>query len=217
MFDIHNIAFSILNYPLSWIELLGVITGLAAVYLAAKNKVINFYIALVNSFLYFLIFYQYQLYSMMLLQVVYFTLSAYGIYSWSHPNKKQEKLGITLLNAKARIIILVAILIAGFLWGTGVIHFAELFPENIEKPAYPYIDAVLTMASVVAEVLLTRKKVENWAIWMAVDFSSVILYAVIGIYFTAVLYAVYFVIGTNAFFAWRKEVKSSSSSSSIKV
>ena len=67
-FAIDYTVFTIWSYPLSLLELLGVLTGVVAVYLASRGKVINFYIGLVNNVLYFLLFYQYQLYSMMLLQ-----------------------------------------------------------------------------------------------------------------------------------------------------
>ena len=84
------IAFTVLGYSLSWLELAGVLTGLAAVSLAAMGKVINFYIGLVNNVLYFIIFYQNQLYSMMLLQVVFFSLccTVYTVGASQMNNKK---------------------------------------------------------------------------------------------------------------------------------
>lgn len=199
------IAFTVLGYSLSWLELAGVLTGLAAVSLAAMGKVINFYIGLVNNVLYFIIFYQNQLYSMMLLQVVFFSLCCYGIYSWSKPNEQQKKLKISLLKVHWRIVIGIIIIVAGLLWARLVVYFSELFPENIETPACPNIDALLTMASIAGQALLTRKKLENWALWMMIDASSTVFYATLGLYFTAILYSVYFCIGTRAFFRWRKE------------
>lgn len=204
-FDIHTICCTLWGYSLSWLELAGVLTGLAGVTLASFGKVANFYFGLVNNILFFVIFYQCQLYSMMLLQVVYFALCCYGIYSWSKPNEKQEKLKISNLNIHQRIISGMMIVLAGFLWAQLVVYFAGMFPEHIEEPAYPYIDALLTMASISGQTLLTRKKVESWGLWMIIDSSSAVFYAVMGIYFTAALYAVYFCIGTHAFFAWRKE------------
>ena len=204
-FDIQNTAFTLLGYPLSWLELLGVLTGLAAVLLASMGKVTNFYIGFVNNVLYFAIFYQHQLYSMMLLQAVYFSLCCYGIYSWSKPNERQEKLKISNLNIHQRIIIGIMLIVAGIVWAKFVVYFSNLYPEHIKTPAYPSIDALLTIASIAGQILLTRKKMESWALWMVIDFSSTILYAVMGMYFTAALYGVYFFISTRAFFAWRKE------------
>ena len=62
--------FSVWGYPLSVLEFLAVLTGLAAVYLASKAKSVNFIFGMINNVLYFTLFFRFHLYSMMLLQVV---------------------------------------------------------------------------------------------------------------------------------------------------
>jgi nicotinamide mononucleotide transporter len=87
----------------------------------------------------------------------------------------------------------------GVKWG------AQLLPENIKEPQYPMVDAILTTASVVAQILLTRKKIDNWVIWVLVDVIYIGLFLMVGMYWTAGLYVVYTGIAVNAVFSWRKE------------
>jgi nicotinamide mononucleotide transporter len=204
LFDINNIFINILNYNLSYLEFFGVITGIAAVYLASLEKAVNFYIGIINFVLYFIFFYQYRLYSMMLLQAVYFFINIYGIYSWSKRSSGNELIKISPLKNRQRAFLVLLTLAVAAVWAYFVITVSAKFPEHIEKPAYPYIDALITIASIVAQILLTRKKIDNWVIWIVADFASVILYCVMGIYFTAILYACFWLIAVKAFFNWKK-------------
>ena len=55
------------------------------------------------------------------------------------------------------------------------------------------------MFSIIAQVLLMGRRIENWPVWLQVNTISVPLYASRGLYLTAALYAAYF----NALVAWR--------------
>jgi nicotinamide mononucleotide transporter len=205
-FDINNIFFKLFNYNLSYLEFFGVITGFLAVYLAAKEKVINFYFGLINVVLYFVIFYQQHLYSLMFLQAVYFIINSYGIYSWTKRDNSQQLIKVTTLTNRQRLYLVLIIFSVASVWAYGVVSISAKFPQYIEKPAFPYIDALITIASIAGQILLTRKKLENWAIWIIADFVSVILFCKMEIYFTSILYFCFFIIGINAFIAWKKEL-----------
>ena len=81
------------------------------------------------------------------------------------------------------------------------------YPMYIEQANYPYTDAMLTMASVVAQLLLTRKKLDNWMIWMVVNTISIVLYVMMGMYFTVLLYGIYLIIAFTAYRNWYKELQ----------
>jgi len=206
MFDINNIFVTVFEYNLSYLEFFGVITGLLGVYLAAREKVINFYFIILSSIFYFAFFYQYQLYSLMMLQLVYCVINIYGIHSWTKRNENLQTIKITALSNRQRAYTSLLIILVAVLWAYIVINISTKFPQYIEKPAFPYIDALITIASIAAQILLTRKKIDNWVIWIIVDSTCVILYCVMGIYFTAVLYACFLLIGTKALISWRKEL-----------
>jgi len=208
MFDINNIFITIFEYNLSYLEFLGVITGILCVYFAAREKVINFFFIIVSSICYFAFFYQCRLYSLMILQLIYCVISIYGIYSWTKRNEQQQTIKITVLSNKQRVYIVLSVISVAVIWAYFMVNISEKFPDFIEKPAYPYIDATITIASIAAQILLTRKKIDNWIIWIITDTAAIILYCKMGIYFTAILYACFLIIGINAFISWKKELNS---------
>ena len=59
--------------------------------------------------------------------------------------------------------------------------------------------------SLVAQVLLARKVVENWLIWVFVDTIYVGIYIVKGLDATAVMYAIYIPIALLGYIDWRKD------------
>lgn len=200
--------FTLWGYPLSVLELVGVLTGFAAVLFASKAWAVNFLFGLVNAVAYFLLYFQYHLYSVMLLQIVYFSFSIYGYYHWKHPKveeadgKLEQRIG--LLSWKARILWIVGILVIGAFWGWGVIHFQAKFPSYFAPPAFPWLDAILTMGSVVAQYLLSRKIWENWILWIVLDGFSTVMYASLGMVFTAFLFGTFTIIAFRAIFEWKK-------------
>jgi nicotinamide mononucleotide transporter len=68
----------------------------------------------------------------------------------------------------------------------------------------PWLDALPTVGSVTATVLLGRKRVENWPLWVAVNVFSVGLFAYKGLWLTVLLYAVFAVLAVAAWREWRK-------------
>jgi nicotinamide mononucleotide transporter len=200
--------FTLWGYPLSVLELVGVLTGLAAVLFASKAWAINFLFGLVNAMAYFVLYYQQRLYSVMLLQIVYFCFSIYGYYFWKHPkpekadNKQEQR--IQILTWQRRWFSLDIILVTGILWGWSVIHLQACFPEYFDPPTYPWLDAVITMGCLVAQYLLSRKIWENWVIWIVLDAASTIMYACLGMVFTSLLFGVFTLIAIKALIDWRK-------------
>ena len=191
---------------MNWLEIIAVVFGVVAIWLASKGEVVNFGIGLVNCVLYGILFGREGLYSGMILQGIYFVINLYGLYSWRKPKKELDKeLKVMWLTAKERMMIVMMIVVTGALWGMGVKYGAQLLPENIQEPQYPMVDAILTTASVVAQILLTRKKIDNWVMWVIVDVVYIGLFLMVGMYWTAGLYVVYTGIAVNAVFSWNKE------------
>ncbi len=191
---------------MNYLEIIAVVFGVVAIWLASKGRVVNFGIGLVNCVLYGILFGREGLYSGMILQGIYFVINLYGLYSWRKPEVDTDKeLKIMWLTMKERVLVGVVIVATGVLWGMGVKWGAQLLPENIQEPQYPMVDAILTTASVVAQILLTHKKIDNWVIWVLVDVVYIGLFLMVGMYWTAGLYVVYTGIAVNAVFSWRKE------------
>lgn len=203
-FQIENIAFQILGYPISYVELIGTLFGLFSVYFASKANILTWGTGIVNEFFLFILFFQVQLYADMFLQVYFFIVSIYGWYNWK--TKTAEKM-ISEINFRNKFMLAAAILtlslLSGFLFSN--IHF--YLPEYFKvKAAYPVIDSFVMVSSIVATVLLAKKKIENWYLWIAVDLVCVVLYFKKGVYFLSLEYFIFLGLASYGLYHWKKQL-----------
>ena len=63
LFSVNNIAFTILSYPMSYIEFIGTILYLWSVWLIARKQMLTWPVGIVSVLLYMALFYQIRLYS----------------------------------------------------------------------------------------------------------------------------------------------------------
>ena len=78
--------------------------------------------------------------------------------------------------------------------------FFHLFTDA----ARPFFDAALTGGSVVAQVLLMRRILDNWLLWIAVDVLYVPLYLSRSLPLTALLYAGLVVLAWRGWVDWKR-------------
>ncbi|MEI6312126.1 MAG: nicotinamide riboside transporter PnuC [Bacteroidota bacterium] len=215
-FSIDHIFFEILNYPLSYIEFWGVLTGLIAVYLSSIENVWSWVIGLINVVLFFILFYQVQLYPDMMLQVFYFITNCIGFFLWKFPKKEEEnynkELKISRSSNRSIIIYTSISILATLLLGKFSSHLHEWFPKLFSLPsAFPYIDSFTTVLSIYATFLLMKKKLEAWIVWLIVDIILSIVYLLKDIKLVSIEYIIFCVIAAYGFYHWvktyRKEIK----------
>jgi nicotinamide mononucleotide transporter len=63
------------------------------------------------------------------------------------------------------------------------------------------------VSSIIATVLLARKKVENWYLWITVDIVCVGLYFKKGVYFLSLEYIIFLGLASYGLYNWRKQLK----------
>lgn len=206
MFDINTIIFEALGYRMSLLELLATLTGLAAVWLAARSNILTWLFALVNAVLFFILFYQVNLYSAMALQVFFFCNAIYGWYNWRR-HEGGEKKHVTMLIHKQRVLWLALIILGAMALGTVMsrihIWLPDLFPE---KATFVYTDAMIAVMSIVASLLLAKLKLENWILWIFVNLMSVAMYAMKGVMLVSVQYIIFLFMATYGLIEWRRKV-----------
>ena len=178
---------------MSVLEVAAFVTGVATVFLAARQHVWNWPIGIVNVALYALLFWQVRLYADAGLQVVYLVLAVYGWWAWLHGGSQGAPLRVR--RASPRLLSLVIVLGAGFAAALG------LTLARHTDASVPLLDSALTGASLVGQFLMTRKYLESWPVWVATDVVYVGLFVARGMYPTALLYAVFTGL---ALYAWRE-------------
>ena len=192
-------AFQLWWQQQTWQELLGFITGLLCVYLAAKNIIWNWPLAIISVSIYIFIFYDSHLFADMGLQIYFLAINIYGWYFWSKKPSSAAKTPVTLIKKREVILSALAIVIFTFLLGS------ILF--NHTTASYPYLDSFCTACSIIAQFFMARKVLQNWLLWVFVDIIYVGVYLFKDLHLTAVMYAIYIVIALIGFFDWKKNYK----------
>ncbi len=181
----------------SLLEVAGVISGLLCVYLAAKNIIWNWPLAIISVVIYIFIFYDSRLYADMGLQVYFLAVNIYGWYFWSKKPSSETKTPVTSIKQREVILSAVAIVVFTFLLGW-LLH-------NHTIASYPYLDSFCTACSIVAQFFMARKVLQNWLLWVFVDVIYVGIYIFKDLHLTAIMYAIYIVIALIGYFDWKKE------------
>jgi nicotinamide mononucleotide transporter len=181
----------------SLLEVTGVITGLLCVYLAAKNIIWNWPFAIISVVIYIFIFFDSHLFADMGLQVYFLIMNIYGWYYWSKKPVSEEKTPVMRIKKTEVILSIIAIIIFTFLLGT--------FLLKQTSASFPFVDSFCTACSLVAQVFLARKVLENWLIWIFVDIIYVGVYIFKDLHLTAVMYAIYVGIALMGYIDWKRE------------
>lgn len=212
LFDINNVVLTVLNYPISLAELIGTLFGLWSVALAAKAKVLNYPIGIINGLFFFVIFFQVQMYSDMFLQVYFFFVSLYGWWKWKHPTIIEQtltrELKITVNGRRSNFFMVIGIVLGLVAMGTLVNNLHILLPQWFQLPAaFPYYDSFVAVGSMVAMYLMARKKLESWVLWIIVDGFCVVLFYLKDIKLMSLEYLVFLMIASYGLWSWWKEYK----------
>lgn len=183
------------------IDIIAFISGIAYVVLAAKENAWCWYAGLVNVVAVFIISYQIPLPTDMGLQVVYFALTLYGIYQWKYSHTTPQKTELAITTTPVSLWLLLG----------GICGIATLFLYQINiqftTTDVPFWDSITTAFSLVATWMVTRKKLENWLVWIAVDPIYVGLYYYKGYYLISLLMVVYTLVAIAGYFAWKKKMQ----------
>ncbi len=204
LFSINNIAFQVIGYQISYIELIGVLSGLISVYYASRTNVLTWPTGIINEIALFVLFFQVQLYADMFLQVYFLVVTLFGWYNWQTGT---VKLPVSRLSHSGIAWYSILLLIGALAIGNVISHLHVWLPAYFPLPAaYPYIDSFVMMASILATVLLAKKQIETWVLWIAIDVICVTLYCVKGVYFLSLEYLVFLGLAIWGLMEWRKSL-----------
>lgn len=184
--------------PFGFTETLGFVTGAWCVWLTVKENVWNWPIGIANSAFFLILFWQSSLFADATLQIIYITLGFLGWYWWLRGGKNKTELPISRTPRKEWIWIAVLFALGTWLEWTILVRAHD---------AAPFLDALTTAMSLVAQYLLTKKRFENWYVWMSVDVIYVYLYANKHLYLTAILYAIFFAMCVRGFIEWKRTLE----------
>jgi nicotinamide mononucleotide transporter len=176
------------------LELVSFALAVMTVWLNIRQNHWAWLFAILSSATYGVVFFGARLYGDMALQGVFITVSFWGWYQWLRGNEGRA-LGVSTLTARGRVL-------AGVAWLAGFVVLAW-FLRMYTDTDVPHADAFLTAGSLVGQALLSRKKLENWHVWIIVDVLYVALYVHKGLMLTAVLYGMFVAMAVAGLMAWQ--------------
>jgi nicotinamide mononucleotide transporter len=189
-------AFHWWGSPVTWAEVAAFVLGVAMVLANMRVNPAGWPLAIGASLLYALLFADSRLYGEASLQLFFAAVALWGWWQWLRgTDAAGHALVVGRLNAAQRAGVAAATLVAWPLLGVLLDHATD--------SDVPYWDALPTVASVAGQLLLGRKKVENWFVWLGVNVVSTALFAFKGLWLTVLLYALFAVLSVAGWRAWR--------------
>lgn len=182
----------------SLLEWIATLAGFICVYLLIKGNIWCFAFGFVQVSIYSFIFYEVKLYSDMALHIFYIGFQIYGWLIWKDSQSADGHVIVERGSAKAYLLWAIAILISTLTLGT--------FMSQNTDASFAYPDAFTTCASLVAQWLLSHKKLFNWTVWIIVDCVAIAIYWQKGLYPTSALYACFLIMAIIGQWQWYKQL-----------
>jgi len=175
----------------------GFITGVICVYLIVKENDWNWLIGIVNSVVLLFVFLKGNLFAQVGLQALYVVEGFFGWYKWLQRDKVTKEKVIKINKITSTNIIIFTII---EIMGVAVLYFVF---KNTQDPA-PFLDSLITVSSIVAELMLCWKLYESWLIYLLTDFISIGLLISQGMYITMGTYFALSLLCVMGLYQWYK-------------
>lgn len=189
-------AFTLAGSGVTWLELAAVVAALAMVAANFRVHPVAWPLAIASSLMYALLFADARLYGQAGLQFLFIAVACWGWWQWLRGRGADgQPLRVSRLPPLAAALLAAATLAA---W----VALGSLLARAGDSPV-PYLEALPTAGAVAGQLLLARKHIENWAVWLGVNVFSVALFVHQGLWFTAGLYALFAVLSIQGWRAWR--------------
>ena len=191
-------AFTLWDYNTTWLECIAVGMTLAMLVCNILALHWGWPLAAISSVLYLFLFWSQRLYGEACLQVVFVGLALWGWWVWLR-GFEGTPLPITRLQTRQRVILACVSIMMWLTTGTLLLNFTDT--------DVPWWDAFPTALSVLGQYLLAHKRLENWLVWMLVNFVAAWLFAWKGLWLTALLYLVLILLSAVGWRAWAARLK----------
>lgn len=183
------------------LQIVGVALGLLYLWLEYRANIWLWVVGAIMPCVHCALYYQSGLYADCAMQGYYIAAGIYGLIAWLVGHKRKEN-KLQISHTPVRLALpLIAVYVA---LHTAIYFLLVRFTDS----SVPFWDAMTTAMSMVAMWMLSRKYIEQWLVWLAVDAITVGLYVYKGIPLTAGLYALYTALAVAGYLRWRKEIDS---------
>ena len=186
-----TILFTAWGYDVTALEFVAVVLALTSIALGIQGTRWTWPLYLAGSVLYGILFLQFDLLASAALQLVFIVAAIWGWFTWGAEGVREP----AELSSRNRRVLLVGILVA---W----VVTAPLL--QAVGGAATWLDSLILIGSLAAQVLMVKEYVDAWLLWVVVDVIGVFHYANQGLWFTALFYAVLVAMAVVGWRAWTR-------------
>lgn len=186
--------------PDSLIGMICGISGVICVVLTAKGKISSYIFNFIQMITYMFICWSSSLYLEFGEQVFYFIACIFGVFLWKK-NMRKNSDGTEQVIAKRFKLWHWFAMIGVTLVTTVTLGY---FGDNILGSTLSYLDALTVALSVIAQLLMVWRYREQWAIWIAIDLFSLIMFVILHQWSMVAMYIAW---TANAIYGWRNWTK----------
>ena len=199
---------------LSYIELAASLFGLVYVVFEVLQKNFMWYLWVLTSITFGIVYYYSHIYAYMGLQIYYVAMGIYGIYSWRRAKALAKRAAAQpatqpgeLSSEDADILVVrrmsreVAILSTLF---SIIVFFILTYILKCTEDPNPWLDSFCSVISMLATFWLSRQYLQNWYLWIVCNVASTILSLSVAQYYAALLYFVMIGMAIWGLWHWNK-------------
>ena len=171
------------------------ISGVVCVVLTAKGKISSYIFNFIQMITYMYICWNARLFLEFGEQIFYFVACIFGVFLWKKNMKKNDDGTEQVIAKKFKMWQWVATIIVT------VVTTALLgaFGNVILGSTLPYLDAFTVALAVIAQLLMIWRYREQWAMWIAINVSSLVMFVMLKQWSMVAMYIAWTI---NAFYGW---------------
>lgn len=153
----------------TWIGIIASVTGVICVVLCGMGRVSNYLYGTINVILYAYIAWKAKYYGDVMLNLLYYLPTNFiGWAAWNkHINAETNVVYKKRMTLKQDILLAIISIVSV----AGYAYILRLLGGNL-----PIVDSMSTVFSVIAQILMIKRFMEQWVIWIVVDVVSVIMW-----------------------------------------
>jgi nicotinamide mononucleotide transporter len=188
-------ALTLLGTPVTWLELIAFVLALGCIVCNALQIHWGWPLAIASSLLYAWLFRASKLYGDAALQLFFVATAGWGWWQWLFGRRAAAPLSVVALQARQWLALVVAWLAA---WAALGWFLARYTDTDV-----PWFDAFPTAGSLIGQLLLARKFIDNWPVWIVVNLVFIALYVYKNLWLTALLYALFIGLAVWGWMSWQ--------------
>jgi nicotinamide mononucleotide transporter len=177
-------------------EAFAAILGIFYVVLATRESQWCWPFAFISTFIYTFLFWEGQLPMQALLNFYYMGMAIYGYLQWRKHGNVEDDLPITSwpLSKQSKLIV----------FGALLTYVAGVYLAQFQLSQSPFLDAGVTVFSVLNTWLMAKKVLQNWPYWIVINSAAIVLYVQNGFFATVVMFSVYLILAVLGFINWQQ-------------